>query len=268
MPETGASLLQSVRNARAVSLDAKAFRLIDSYIEKLDQGLFNELLGSQPLPWPLMWTEFEDDGRTVGVLYEENDKVTRAQFFYRGLTVGAERIVPPTMILEIDPSTKTYMENPSEALVNSVKLVDIEGQKSIYDGVTEDRVRMQKYAMQVSVLATLLLAENILNVEPERRLKLDERRRAERAGKRPPASKVSTIDLSDIGKREYKAVFPEDPDVLLDENDVGAESHRRAHWVRGHMFIARNSKLTYRRPHMRGVGSPHQSEVRVTASRT
>lgn len=71
--------------------------------------------------------------------------------------------------------------------------------------------------------------------------------------------RVQRIDLTRIGERDLEAR----------QNPVssrGAGGSRRTHWVRGHLFLARNNVMTHRKAHIRGKGELEASPVEVTAS--
>lgn len=67
------------------------------------------------------------------------------------------------------------------------------------------------------------------------------------ASREAPAYGMSVIRLSKAGWAERVASAAE-------HAPGGEKSSRAAHWVRGHMFLARNGKLTWRRSHVRGTG--------------
>lgn len=80
----------------------------------------------------------------------------------------------------------------------------------------------------------------------------------EHRGAKPPKFSLSTIKLGKAAAGQLKASL----ETADDADTVGGK--RTAHWVRGHLFLARNGKLTWRKAHVRGVGKPIQTARKVT----
>lgn len=80
----------------------------------------------------------------------------------------------------------------------------------------------------------------------------------EERGAKPPKFSLSTIKLGKAAEGQLRTSLATEQDA-----DTGA-TKRTAHWVRGHLFLARNGKLTWRRAHIRGVGKPIQTARKVT----
>lgn len=77
-----------------------------------------------------------------------------------------------------------------------------------------------------------------------------QRRQAERRGSLP-ARTVTRIQLDTLGLGHLEAMRAQSG-ANADRDEKGTP--RRAHWVRGHLFLARNGILTWRKPHVRGAG--------------
>lgn len=103
----------------------------------------------------------------------------------------------------------------------------------------------------MAALSQLLERTGSLSEEPPTRITPAQRRKLERRGAPVPITGTTKIRLGELGRRHLAATTP--------TTEEGKPAKRAAHWVRGHMFLARNGRLTYRRPHIRGVG-----EVRET----
>ncbi|ETX13316.1 hypothetical protein OCH239_10765 [Roseivivax halodurans JCM 10272] len=97
--------------------------------------------------------------------------------------------------------------------------------------------------------AALRREEKVVREEGEPLYSRQQRRRAVREGRPLPERTVTRIKLGAEGRNHLAAMG----------DAATASGKRRAHWVRGHLFVARNGELTWRRPHIRGVG-----EVRNT----
>lgn len=106
-----------------------------------------------------------------------------------------------------------------------------------------------------AVLCAALSRPKILDHEAPRALSKSAAKALTTANRRVPRFAPSIIRLSKVGRAER------------DANNAGkraGHSVRSAHWVRGHMFLARNGRLTWRRAHLRGTGDPNERVNYVT----
>ncbi|MDO5703571.1 MAG: hypothetical protein Q4G49_00635 [Paracoccus sp. (in: a-proteobacteria)] len=106
-----------------------------------------------------------------------------------------------------------------------------------------------------AILCAALARPKILDREGTRALPKSEARAHVAAGRRPPRFAPSVIRLSRAGRAERDA-----------HSGAGgaASAARAAYWVRGHLFLARNGRLTWRRAHVRGGGDPTERVNYVT----
>ena len=106
-----------------------------------------------------------------------------------------------------------------------------------------------------AVLCATLERPKILEREARRPLRKSEAKAIAAANRKAPRFAPSIIRLTKAGRAER------------DANTVGSgaqHSTRTAHWVRGHLFLARNGLLTWRRAHVRGGGDPMERVHYVT----
>ncbi|MFG6080496.1 hypothetical protein ACEUZ9_001100 [Paracoccus litorisediminis] len=256
-----------IRGARALRLDQRALALVAHHVNEIGghgEGMVKQCIVEAMLPWPSTWMEYNLDGVHVGALIvQEGGKIT--SIAYEGDSDHREYpafVTPPLMSLTLHQATGKF-----DLRVTPVGLKMSSGlETNLQDDLRTVAKRNIDLAhatiSSLIVISRLIEARDVLELEPELPPSRAERRRAEREGIPAPRSRVSRLDLGRIGKAEYRAMRPEE----FPEDDDEAAIKRRSHWVRGHMFIARNRQLTYRRPHIRGLGEPDSRPLDVTAS--
>ncbi|PZO66683.1 MAG: hypothetical protein DI498_05320 [Paracoccus denitrificans] len=117
----------------------------------------------------------------------------------------------------------------------------------------------------IAGLSAVMVAGHVLNVEKEQRPSRLLRQRLTKDDRPVPQFAVTRIDLSKLGLDEYHDRHHAAPQKDIHAGRTAA-AKRRAHHVQGHMFMARNGILTYRRPHKRGEGELIDNPVLITAS--
>lgn len=82
-----------------------------------------------------------------------------------------------------------------------------------------------------------------------------------------PALGVSRVDMARLGRLQQRAAV-EDTAERSQSDAASTGPQSTAHWVHGHLFLARNGKLVWRRPRVRGAGDAYRRLVVVKASNT
>lgn len=97
-------------------------------------------------------------------------------------------------------------------------------------------------------LCTLLRYDDMLSTEETPLYSRGDRRRAEKSGNPLPDARKIVVKLGKLGRAQSEAMGL----------DKAAEKSatRRAHWVRGHFMRNPSGGLSWRIPHIRGVGKP------------
>ncbi|MFG6080317.1 hypothetical protein ACEUZ9_000867 [Paracoccus litorisediminis] len=249
----------SLKDARAVRLDAEALRLLRDYLDELPAGEKSRIINVARMPWPQTWIEYADeDGVDIGFMVTQDDGVIRCQTYDQVVLRGTLIPVPPLTTMVIDQRKESFETIASEAMRSLIHSPDTK----IQDLVLRSRVLNAENVMLAGALSLLLEARDVLDLEDELPLPRQARRQAEREGREVAKSRVSRIDLGAIGRAEYRARY----EPVNDTDGEATTRKRRAHWVRGHLFLARNGSLTYRKPHMRGLGEAVNRPMHVTAS--
>lgn len=257
-------LMRSLCEARAVRLDGKALALVRRHVESVPEDAGIDMLSGLRLPWPRMWLEAEyEDGNGQGVLLEQEGRTITCGWFAFGKE-GKATVVPPPLLFRVDQDTMQVEKSLTpvgEAL-----------RRNLGDGhFRELLANCQHEAMAMmavtAVFTVLLEQRDLLRIPPAVPAPRALRRRMTREGVDLPVVSVSRIDLGVLGEADYQAHFEDlqEPEQCS-EGEGSIRRARRSHWVRGHLFIARNRQLTYRRPHLRGTGVLLDSVTEVTCS--
>lgn len=257
-----------LRAARAIRLDDRAVRLVNHYNNEIQAEDLPDVIRSARLPWPRLWMESRnDEGRDVGALIEEVPGGWACEVHGE-----AERrdlpFYPALVRIVTDHADGSYRTEPTAAgRAYMVRSVRDSSQTEVLKEIMElQREQAFSHVRAAAVLSVLLQARGILEERETLALPRQARRRAEREGAQMAREPVSVLDLSKLGQAEH-AFHVEGIEPAAEEPaEGGARRPRRTHWVRGHMFMARNRQLTYRRPHLRGAGEAEPVTMRVTAS--
>lgn len=266
-----------IARARGVCLDEKAGELLISYLEDL-QALgkmdADEMIGSFRSPWPEMWMESSGRGKdadvvTVAIHVVQNGRTLNVSFWGPGDHSGGAVFIPPLTRIAIDQETRSFQQELSAfgEAAEARRGVYAEYEPEVPVGMEEEVVRAMNLLMIASAMTAVLDASSdILRMPEEVPPSRIWRQRYREAGAPTARSAMSRIDLSTSGLKEYsnRVLGEADPDDNYGSGGVG----RRAHHVRGHMFLARNGQMTYRRPHIRGAGEVARTMMAVTASST
>lgn len=113
--------------------------------------------------------------------------------------------------------------------------------------------------LMAGIFAELHNREGMLQAREENTVTRQQRRQAERRGETLPDRTVTRISLDELGRRHLEAIRGERM------GQEAGQGTKRAHWVRGHMFLARNGVLTWRKPHIRGIGPVLPKERHIVA---
>lgn len=252
-------LVDIIADAKAVRMDEKAMALIDSYLDDLSQDGYVDMLQNARIAWPSLWIELKiDDGSTAGALITQDERGTKSIAFFIEDMDQATRI-PPLALVTLDQN------RPGSVILQKTPFLDAyammegdEAAKSMLNEAERQSLRLASIATVFSImLAHGVMAESS-KVQPISKLK---RESFARQGVKPPKTRVQKIDLTDLGRRDLDA-----RKAPSSSSDV-TKGKRRAHWVRGHIFLARNGKMTYRKPHIRGGGELKVGMTHVTASK-
>lgn len=257
-PDLFETLIQ-YRDIQLHNLSQSEIFKIDDEAETMLAGLMNELSDEGledtfqhvKLPFPAMLIEksLPNNGfRGVGLLTQLGT-VIEAQFH----AVNNDGMMPNLTVVRTSDFPFEVSPTPTLELTRTIPSV-----KNISEGIVQDRTNAISFLSMGVGIATLLKYKGMLEIEEGPVYPRAERRRAEKAGRILPNIRVSKIRLGGAGKGQLAAMSG-------DQNQAQTEdSKRRAHWVRGHWMRTAAGGLSFRKPHIRGVGPVVRQERIVT----
>jgi hypothetical protein len=259
-------MIEGIRTAKAVRLDQEALALINNYSNEIgEQGSWH-VLRNTPVSWPVLWLEhdeFDENGDlwSFGALFIQDDESKLCISFMKSPDPDKQGY---GNFRDIICSHKTLKSSPEDMTVHSSdNHLKVENDMIFKDAdaVAKIMVRTTLRLMErATVLSTLLLNSHVLTLDEAQRTSKPKSASFKKAGETAPTHRVQKINLTELGRRMYRMR------VLGETESVGGTSgKRRAHWVRDHMFVARNGLLTYRKAHVRGMGKLRGGEAVVVA---
>lgn len=258
-----------IKDAFAFYVDPDGVDFLQEGVQKLGEEDFFNAISKMELPFSSIWLEFDaktEDGKNEGRIgavadiHPDGLRVFSAQLFKlpeeKELVVlhsGSDVIFKRNGQVEISDNPAAFHQDLlTEREKGRLRQGVPPGEQIGEDTVTQRERDALRYAIRC---VSLLLAisglhrrPEILNVEKAREPSKHIVKQFERRGETAPKFGLSVIRLGKEG-RAASVIQHEDA-----ESD--GRLKRSAHWVRGHVFLARNGKLTWRKPHIRGEGAP------------
>ena len=273
-------------SAQPYLLERRAIQFLQDLLTKLDAGDFYTAISSIRLPYEEVW--FEGDIQTdaggrqrCGMLVSQGEEglrcLTSSAFWFGDQKIwypmhagtAVTFAVDGRVIYEDTPVAHFYdvMQERREPEVDQGGLTRTPPVNS--DTITERHVKDLGNAIQLAGLLAafcgLMSKREVLEVDPLQQPSRQQQRLYVRDKLPAPAFGVSRVDLARLGRLQQRAAV-EDAAEGSQSNAASPMPQRAAHWVRGHLFLARNGKLVWRRPHVRGAGDAYRRLVVVEAS--
>ena len=261
-------LMRRIADSQAFSLGSSAVDLVERVASGMDRDGFYRLIAASRLPFPRIWVDYPAGDALIGrvrvaFLADQDESGLRIQcmMFYKDFPshCGTEMIFRPDGEVE-------FSDTPLASLLTKLARTSPEAGDAELVRREQDFRALTRSASVVAILSSLLEQPGLLAPAPEERVMPAQRRALERKGAPAPRSGIVRIRLGEIGGKRLTVGAP--PEASPSE-EIGASegegARRAAHWVRGHYFLARNGKLTYRKPHVRGSGEP-EVKIRVVTA--
>lgn len=268
---------ERIKNAFAFYIDPEGVSFLEDSIRKLSEADFFHAIANIRLPFTSVWLELDattSDGKhsgRVGAMVDCTDtglRVFQAQLFKLPeepsptiLYSGSEVTFARDGSVELADTPAAFFQ---DALTEIEKGHLKQGMRP-RDSIQPDTVREREAeALRRSIQCTAILLaissfhnrSELLDIEqpdrPSKRIIKQYEQRKEKA----PAYGLSIIRLGKDGRSQ----------AATQSAEIASEGAQRraAHWVRGHLFLARNGKITWRKAHVRGEGLPAMKPRRVT----
>lgn len=252
-------ILDGVQKSEAYIVDKAGLNYMDDLICGMTTEDFHKSICNMKLPFDSVWIEAtmnvegSDFELGYGALIQSIDD---------GVSIYAVTLLPekkPWRIVHSGVELFFHKNGNVDAIKTPIGNLYEAGRLAAGMDPDEDALDDFDNALRMggmmAVMTAILDRPKGLNRSPVRALRKSEIKQYTRAGKIAPAYQVSIIRLSDGAVAEER---------MMKRPSHVTGTHRVAHWVRGHVFLARNGKLTWRRAHMRGEGEPQRRINRVT----
>ncbi|RJL05461.1 hypothetical protein D3P06_06855 [Paracoccus aestuarii] len=273
-------------SAQPYLLEPRAIQVLQHFLTKLGAEDFYTAIASMRLPYEEVWLEGDiqtDAGgrHRFGMLVSQSTEGLRC-LISSAFWFGDQKIWYPmhagTAVTFASDGRVIYEDTPVAHLYDVVQEgrepeVDQTGRSRTApvsgDTITERHAKDLGNAIQIAGLLAafcgLMNKREVLEVDPLREPPRQQQRLYARDKLPAPKFGVARVDLARLGRLQQRAII-EDTVEELDSDAAYPGPRRAAHWVRGHLFLTRNGKLVWRRPHVRGAGEAHRRLIVVEAS--
>ena len=263
------AMIDKIGRSKAIRLNSDALSLINTYLNELGAEGSLGVVRNTKIAWPMLWVEHDEidqDGlrSTYGAYIEQNDETKTCNTFFR-LDSDKHGDETRSGIICSYRSIISWMDQ--ERLVSADNHFKIEHEMK-YPVQADTQQIMNRMTLRMmeraAVLTTLIMNSDLLRLPTAAPVSKLKQKSFRKHGQTPPARNVQKIDLTEMGRRMYHMRVLGDTGEL--DGTAAVKGKRRAHWVRDHMFVARNGILTYRKAHVRGLGKLKGGEAKVVAS--
>lgn len=275
-------------SAQPYLLEPPAVRVLQDLLMKLGPQDFYAAIASMRLPYEEVWLEAPfptDNGGEIrcGMLISEGEEglrcLTSAAYWFDDQKIWypmhagtAVTFTPDGQVVYEDTPVANFYDSMAAARTADR---DEEGRfKAPLSSLVDEGMVSERHAKDLGAairMAGLMAAfcglmgkREVIEVDPLRAPSRQQQRIHARDDLPVPVFGVSRVALSRLGRLQQRAEADEDAQ-RSDGEEGSAGSRRAAHWVRGHLFLARNGKLVWRRPHVRGTGDAQRRVVLVGA---
>jgi hypothetical protein len=258
-----------IKNAFAFYIDPDGVDFLQEGVQKLSQEDFFQAVSNVQLPFDKIWLEFDaktedakHEGR-IGVVADFTNqglRVFSAQLFKMPedkelviLYAGSEVLFKRDGQVEMaDTPVAFHQDFFAEQKKGRLRRGTPVREQIGRDTVEEREEQAVRYAIRCVALlvaiAGLHRRPEVLDIEEPHPPSKQLAKQFDRRGETVPKYGLSLIRL---GKEGHSASEAQHAEAKAD-----GRHKRSAHWVRGHLFLARNGKLIWRRAHVRGEGAP------------
>ncbi|MEY8118121.1 hypothetical protein AB9F26_07610 [Falsihalocynthiibacter sp. BN13B15] len=256
-----------IKDAFAFYVDPDGVDFLQEGVQKLGEEDFFQAISNMELPFGSIWLEFDaktEDGMNegrIGVVADfipDGLRVFSAQLFKLPEDKGLVILYSGSEVLFKRDGQVEILDNPAafhQDLLSEREKGRLQRGVPPRDQIGEDTIRQRESdALRYAVRCVALLLAisglhrrpEILDVEKSQEPSKRIVKQFERRGEAAPAYGLSVIRLGKEGRAAAS--------IQHEEAKADGRLKRSAHWVRGHLFLARNGKLTWRKPHVRGEG--------------
>lgn len=249
------AVLDALSQAQAFVLDKDADLLLTSMAHNAKAEGAEEIFWTAPLVFDTLWLERElpDGKRDAFLLSRKDDDIYGLSFMLNG-----DFFAPSLVLLSAVAKDRTFKSAVTEYHTFATRY-GAPHQSAQWDALKDDQSSLIPFGiLEARMLSTLIAHPDMVRAgDPAPVFSRQERRRAQRDRKPLPAVTVSRITLGEFGKGQLSA--------MQDGSHKGSGTARRSHWVRGHWMRNRAGGVSWRMPHLRGIGPLVAKERHVTS---
>ena len=260
------AVAQRISEAFPFYIEPAGVSFLDDHALQLTEEEFYLAIAKMQLPFPTLWLELDmkapkgyPDGRggAIADFTDEGLRVFTAKLIKLpedgSLTVlyaGSEVLFKRDGGVQLTDTPVSYFQDALSEQRKGRYRTEVTLRDPIpLDTVQEREQEALRDALHcVAKLLSISALQNraeVLDVPAPQRLSKSATKKFQQAGTKCPERELTIVRLGRAGRMQAAAV-----------NEQNLLKKRQAHWVRGHLFLARNGKLTWRRPHIRGEGAP------------
>ncbi|PTQ66965.1 hypothetical protein, partial [Celeribacter persicus] len=237
--------------AQVYQIDESAEMMLGNLSAQMQRDGLDSMFSSVRLPFPAMLLTVPEPkvGDWPAALITQDEDTLYTQIYH----VNKDGLFPNLLIFRSRGASVDILHSPTFALAQANG-----------DGVTEEAAIKQEKRLCFGFLAMAvgmsILFEHKAMLEKEEvpAYPRAERRRAQKSGRALPNKSIIKVSLGELGKRQLEATYSES------KANEGERSKRRAHWVQGHFMRNRAGGISWRNPHIRGVGPLLEQERHIS----
>jgi hypothetical protein len=237
------AILAVIERAQVFALDQETDILLTSMARNAREDGVEGIFWNTPLPFDNIWLERGlPEGKRDAFIIERQGNMQSCT------TVMAEGdFLAPALVTTVTRTDSRQMDYRKSRYSDFAAAYSPPGEAEKWSVLqAEQRDIIPFGILEAKMMASLMSHPGMIRAsEPVPAATRQERRRAQREGRSLPAKTVSHITLGEYGKGQLLA--------MTDERR-GEGQPRRSHWVRGHWMRNRAGGVSWRMPHMRGVG--------------
>lgn len=238
--------------AQFYQIDESAEMMLHDLAAQMQEDGLDSMFSNVQLPFPAMLLTVPEPtvGEWPAALITQDDNVLYSQIYL----ANNHGLFPNLLVFKSQGSSVEILHSPTFAL-----------SQAIGEAVSEEAAIKQEKSLCFRFLAmavgmSILFEHNaMLEKEEVPAYPRAERRRAQRSGQTLPKKSIIQVKLGELGRRQLAATS----EKRHANDDISPK--RRAHWVQGHFMRNRSGGISWRNPHIRGVGPLLEQERHVSS---
>ncbi|MBY6122827.1 hypothetical protein KUV64_27290 [Mameliella alba] len=238
--------------AQFYQIDERAQMMLHDLSAQMQKDGLDSMFSNVRLPFPALLLTVPEPkvGEWPAALITQDDDALYTQIYL----ANRHGLFPNLLIFRSQGSSVDILHSPTFAL-----------SQVIGENVTEEAAIKQEKSLCSGFLAMAvgmsILFEHKAMLEKEEvpTYPRAERRRAQKSGRTLPNKSIIKVTLGELGRHQLEATSDKR------QASEGGTPRRRAHWVQGHFMRNRSGGISWRNPHIRGVGPLLEQERHISS---